>query len=349
MPDIAIVILNWNGKAFLEVFLSPLLDSIASSNAEVVVADNGSTDGSVAFLQEVYPQLRLILFDRNHGFTGGYNKALQQIEAKYYILLNSDIEVDPNWLKPLADFMEGNAHVGICMPKMLSLKQPEYFEYAGACGGFIDRFGYPFCRGRILSYIEKDTGQYDTPLQIFWASGACLMIRAALFHELGGFDERFFAHMEEIDLCWRAQLAGHQVWVVPASKVFHVGGGTLPSDAPQKLYLNYRNNLWMLYKNLPKRRRFVVLASRILFDYLSAFVYLIQGKPVLFLAVWRAHCHFWKRRKTMVSARKGAINRALTTTIWDGSIVLGFFLHRKNPTFDGIVGKSPINHLQPPF
>ena len=341
----AIVILNWNGKAFLEAFLSPLLDSIATLDAQVIVADNGSTDGSVAFLQEVYPQLRLILFDRNHGFTGGYNKALQQIEAKYYILLNSDIEVDSYWLQPLVDFMDAHPQTGVCMPKIRSLKQPDYFEYAGACGGFIDRFGYPFCRGRILSHIEKDTGQYDTPVQIFWASGACMMIRAALFHELGGFDERFFAHMEEIDLCWRAQLAGHQVWVVPTSKVFHVGGGTLPNDAPHKLYLNYRNNLWMLYKNLPKRRRLAILAARVLFDYLSAIIYLIQGKPVLFLAVLRAHRHFWKGRKIMGDGRRAGcragcrdvINRVSTSTIWNGSIVLGFFLYRKNPTYDRIV------------
>ena len=318
----------------MEAFLFPLLDSIASFDAEVVIADNGSTDGSVAFLQEVYPQLRLILFDHNLGFTGGYNRALQQIDAKYYILLNSDIEVDSHWLKPLVDFMEVNPKAGICMPKIRSLKHRDYFEYAGACGGFIDRFGYPFCRGRILSFIEQDNGQYDAPMEIFWASGACFMIRAQLFHELGGFDARFFAHMEEIDLCWRAQLAGHQVWVVPQSTVFHVGGGTLPNDSPQKLYLNYRNNLWMLYKNVPRKKRLNVLVSRVLLDYMSAFIYLIQCKPALFFAVLKAHCHFWRGRKKVLPIRRDAINRI--PTIWNGSIVLRFFLSRKKLTFQKI-------------
>jgi len=275
-----------------------LLDSIALvPEAKVIIADNGSTDDSVAFLRAHFPRLRLILFEQNLGYTGGYNRALQQIEAKYYILLNSDIQVEPDWLEPLVSFMESHPLVGACMPKIRSLSQPDHFEYAGACGGFIDRLGYPFCRGRILSHIERDKGQYDTPIEIFWASGACLMIRSQLFHELGGFDERFFAHMEEIDLCWRAQLTGHQVWVIPQSRIFHVGGGTLPNDSPRKLYLNYRNNLWMLHKNLPARGRLYILTFRALLDFLSAFVYLIQGKFALFTAVFRAYRHFWSGRK----------------------------------------------------
>ncbi|MCL2727116.1 MAG: glycosyltransferase family 2 protein [Bacteroidales bacterium] len=328
----AIVILNWNGKAFLKAFLSPLLDSIASTpEAEVIIADNGSTDGSIDFLQAHYPQLRLILFEQNLGYTGGYNQALAQIKADYYVLLNSDVQVDSNWLEPLISFMELNPQAGICMPKIRSLNQPDYFEYAGACGGFIDRWGYPFCRGRILSHIEHDHGQYDTPIEIFWASGTCLMIRAALFHELGGFDERFFAHMEEIDLCWRAKLRGQQVWVVPQSLVFHVGGGTLSNDSPKKLYLNYRNNLWMLHKNLPKGKRFVTLTFRILLDYLSAFVYLIRCKPTLFSAVFRAHRHFWKGRGQVSPQARGTVGH-----IWGKSIVWRFFLKRKKLTFDKI-------------
>jgi len=339
MSTTSIVILNWNGKAFLEAFLSPLLDSIASfEGAEVVVADNGSTDGSVDFLQEHYPQLRLIRFGENSGYTGGYNRALQQIDADYYILLNSDIEVSPHWLPPLLSFMESHPQAAICMPKIRSLSQPDYFEYAGACGGFIDRLGYPFCRGRILSHVERDSGQYDTPVEIFWASGACLMIRARVFHELGGFDERFFAHQEEIDLCWRAKLTGHQVWVVPQSCVFHVGGGTLPNDSPGKLYLNHRNNLWMLHKNLPKKGRFGTLVLRMLLDYSSAFIYLIQGKFSLFSSVFRAHRHFWKGRKTsghnLAECATPEAIRSVQAATYSKSIVWHFFLHRKRLTFE---------------
>ena len=326
----AIIILNWNGKAFLEAFLPPLLDSITSaSQTEVIIADNGSTDESVDFLRTQHPRLRLILFEQNFGYTGGYNRALQQVEAKYYVLLNSDIQVAPHWLPPLTSFMESHPQAGACMPKIRSLSQLDHFEYAGACGGFIDRLGYPFCRGRILSHVEQDLGQYDTPVEVFWASGACLMIRSRLFHELGGFDERFFAHMEEIDLCWRAKLKGHQVWVVPQSLVFHVGGGALPNDSPRKLYLNYRNNLWMLYKNLPKERRLFTLTSRILMDSLSAFIYLIQGKPALFSAVCKAHRHFWKGRKRFPPQTVKTVGH-----IWHKSIVWSFFLHGKKLTFD---------------
>ena len=335
----AIVILNWNGKAFLEAFLSPLLACItATPEVEVVIADNNSTDGSVDFLRTHHPQLRLILFDQNWGYAGGYNRALQQIEARYYILLNSDIEVTPDWLPPLIAFMDTTPQAGICMPKIRSTTQRDHFEYAGACGGFIDRYGYPFCRGRILSRIEQDCGQYDAPMEVFWASGACLMIRATLFHELGGFDDRFFAHMEEIDLCWRAKLKGHQAWVVPQSIVFHVGGGTLPNDSPYKCYLNHRNNLWMLYKNLPKKKRFPILAARITLDHLSALIYLIQGKPALSAAVWRAHRHFWNGRKEVSrqiveNASQNAMNHT-KKTIWSKSIVWHFFIHRKRRTFD---------------
>ena len=335
----AIVILNWNGKVFLETFLFPLLDSIASvEGAEVVVADNGSTDGSVAFLQEYHPQLRLILFEENLGYTGGYNQALRQIEATYYILLNSDVQVTPQWLASLHSFMESNPQVAICMPKVRALSQPNSFEYAGACGGFIDRFGYPFCRGRILSRIEDDHGQYDSPKEIFWASGVCLMIRAPIFHELGGFDPRFFAHQEEIDLCWRAKLAGHQVWVVPQSCIYHVGGGTLPNDSPHKLYLNYRNNLWMLYKNLPKKRRFGILFARLMLDCFSAFIYLIQGKFVLFSSVFRAHRHFWRGRKTperrLAECATPEAIRSVQAATYGKSIVWHFFLRGKRLTFE---------------
>ena len=307
----AIVILNWNGKAFLEAFLSPLLDSIASSDAQVIVADNGSTDGSVAFLQEVYPQLRLILFDRNHGFTGGYNKALQQIEAKYYVLLNSDIKVDPHWLKPLVDFMDSNPQAGVCMPKIRSFKQPDFFEYAGACGGFIDRYGYPFCRGRILSHIEKDTGQYDTPVEIFWASGACLFIRLHDFKEAGGLDSQFFAHQEEIDLCWRLNARGKRIVCLPQSVIYHVGAATLKKTNPQKEYLNFRNNLLMLYKNLPNPYYSRIMRIRVFLDYLSATHCLMRGQWANAWAIYKARRDFHRMKAQYDAVRHENLEKSM--------------------------------------
>ncbi|MBR5100524.1 MAG: glycosyltransferase family 2 protein, partial [Bacteroidales bacterium] len=256
--DTAVVILNWNGLKMLQTYLPLLEQRTTCCGAFIVVADNGSTDGSVEWLQEHHPQIRLICFDQNHGFTGGYNRALREIDADYYVLLNSDVEVTDGWLEPLVGFLEENPDAGICQPKVLSVAERNRFEYAGAAGGFIDRFGYPFCRGRILSNLELDKGQYDEPEECFWATGACMVVRSALYHHLSGLDESFFAHMEEIDFCWRAKLLGYQVWCVPASTVYHVGGGTLPNNSPRKLYFNYRNNLLMLYKNLPdsiRRRR----------------------------------------------------------------------------------------------
>src|SRR5574344_1219898 len=253
--DTAVVILNWNGKKFLETYLPSLTQNTDRENAFIVVADNGSTDGSVEWMEVNYPDIRVIEFDKNWGFTGGYNRAFNEIDADYYVLLNSDIEVTPGWLDNLLSFMEDNPDVGICQPKVLAMHDKTSFEYAGAAGGFIDRYGYPFCRGRILSKVEKDHGQYDEPMETFWATGACLMIRSSLYHHLGGLDESFFAHMEEIDLCWRAKLLGYEVWCVPSSVIYPVGGGTFHNNSPQKLYLNYRNNLLMLYKNLPEKIR----------------------------------------------------------------------------------------------
>ena len=342
MHSVAIVILNWNGRMFLEKYLPSLLASLADQPyATVIVADNGSTDGSLAFLQEHYPQLRTIIFAENHGYTGGYNKALEQIEADYYLLLNSDILCPSGWLAPLYDWMETHPETGICAPKLRAVVNPAYFEYAGACGGFIDGLGYPFCRGRILSKIEVDHGQYDKPVEIFWASGACLMIRSQLFHQLGGLDNAFFAHMEEIDLCWRAHLSGAQVWVVPQSHVFHLGGGSLPNDSPRKLYLNYRNNLCMLYKNLTTRQLFPVLCARILLDYMAASLYLLQGHPRLTLAVFRGHHHFWWRlrpklsRQAVLQARPEH-KKACQKLIWPHSIVLAFFRRRQKLRFEDL-------------
>ncbi|MDR1129512.1 MAG: glycosyltransferase family 2 protein, partial [Prevotellaceae bacterium] len=247
----AIVILNWNGKHFLEKFLGKVFDSISDSdmqNTKIIVADNASTDDSVEWVNAACPRAELILLDKNYGFADGYNKALKQVDAEYYVLLNSDIEVTDGWLSPLTEYMDSNPTVAACAPKLRAFNNPEFFEYAGAGGGFIDKYGYIFCRGRILDSIEKDNGQYDNVMHVFWATGAALMVRAALFHRAGGLDGEFFAHMEEIDLCWRLQLMGYKISNVPESVVYHVGGGALPNNSPRKLYLNYRNNLMMMAK-----------------------------------------------------------------------------------------------------
>ena len=322
--DIAVVILNWNGLKMLQTYLPALVERTTCCGAFIVVADNGSTDGSVEWLQAHHPDIRTLCLDRNHGFTGGYNRALREIDADYYILLNSDVEVGENWLEPLAGFMEEHPEVGVCQPKILSVAERDRFEYAGAAGGFIDRYGYPFCRGRILSNVEKDEGQYDEAEECFWATGACMMVRSSLYHHLGGLDERFFAHMEEIDFCWRAKLLGYQVWCVPASTVWHVGGGTLPNNSPRKLYFNYRNNLLMLYKNLPDSIRRHRIFVRMILDGMSASIYLVTGKWSFFRAVWKAHRDYRRLRRdedpSPFEKERGRIG------LYDRSIVLKFFL-----------------------
>ena len=272
MSRTAVVILNWNGKAFLEQFIPSVLECMPPDDV-LYVADNGSQDGSVELLREKWPsQVRLILLDRNYGFTGGYNRALAHLEAgsseryDYYLLLNSDIEVTPGWLTELEAFMDSRPRCAVCAPKILSYSRRGWFEHAGASGGFVDRWYFPYCRGRILDRIEEDRGQYDTPCRVFWASGAACMVRSEVWRELGGLEESFFAHMEEIDMCWRAMLAGWEVWVDPRSVVYHVGGGTLPNNSPGKLYLNFRNNLLMMYRNLPRRSRSRIILARMCLD-----------------------------------------------------------------------------------
>lgn len=312
----AIVILNWNTEGFLREFLPGLLLSAAKvEGAEVVVADNASTDGSLKVMAEDFPQVRTLKFEKNLGFTGGYNEAFRRLAEEkeapeYFVLINSDIEVTDGWLGPLVEWMDNHPRCGACAPKLHSFQEREKFEYAGAAGGYIDRFGYPFCRGRILNKLEADTGQYDSPADVMWATGACLMVRSSVFNDLGGLDGRFFAHMEEIDMCWRMQLHGWKVTVVPDSTVYHVGGGTLPAASPFKLFLNFRNNLLMLQNNLPHTYALSFLrkgasaeeaagkgirkASRTIFvrkclDGLSAAVYLLTFKWDFFRSVWRAH------------------------------------------------------------
>ncbi|MBO7371320.1 MAG: glycosyltransferase family 2 protein [Bacteroidales bacterium] len=330
--DTAIVILNWNGLHFMKRFLPVLKANTPKENFFLVVADNGSTDGSVEWLKAEHADVQLIEFDKNYGFTEGYNRAFRQIEADYYILLNSDVEVTPGWAQTLINFMEDNPDAGICQPKILSESNRDTFEYAGAAGGFIDHFGYPFCRGRILSNIEKDHGQYDEEEEVFWAAGACMVVRSSLYHHLGGLDEHFFAHMEEIDFCWRAKLLGFQVWAVPQAKVYHVGGGTLPNNSPRKLYFNYRNNLLMLYKNLPGNLRWRLITIRKVLDFCSAMVYLLSFKWDWCKAVFQAHRDYRKLKKvedhSVFSEEFNDIGH------YRGSILLKFFLSGKKLTYD---------------
>ncbi len=330
---VKIVILNWNGRAHLERFLPSVVAH--SKGASIVVADNGSSDDSVSFVREHYPQVELLLLDRNYGFAEGYNRALSQIEADCYVLLNSDVEVEEGWLDPLVAMLEADERIAALAPKILAYERRSDFEYAGAAGGFLDCFGYPFCRGRILDTIEKDRGQYDTAREVFWASGACMVVRADLFHKLGGFDGDFFAHMEEIDLCWRMQLAGYRVMVEPRSRVFHLGGGTLPNNSARKLYLNYRNNLSMLFKNLSRRSLLPVLFTRMVLDGLSALVFLLQRRPDFFKVVFRAHMDFYHALgKLRIKRRLIQQNRvaSASSNIYKGSIILRHALGKR--TFD---------------
>jgi GT2 family glycosyltransferase len=289
----AIVILNFNGQKYLDQFL-PLVIRYQES-AELYVADNGSTDNSLAFLRENYPQIKIIAIPQNKGFSTGYNIALGQIKAKYYVLLNSDIELTEGWLKPMLDWMEKNPKTAACQPKIKAYKRKNFFEHAGAAGGFIDFLGYPFCRGRIFEGIEEDYNQYQTSSEIFWATGACMLIRADLYHQLGGLDDDFFAHMEEIDLCWRLKRRGHQIFYIQESTVYHVGGGTLSYQSPFKVFLNFRNNLALLTKNLPKSRLYQVLLIKLMLDLLAFTFFLIKGHPSSAWAVLKAYFSFYSR------------------------------------------------------
>jgi GT2 family glycosyltransferase len=332
MTNIAIVILNWNGQHYLQQFLPSVCAHSDLPGTEIVIVDNGSSDNSVPFLRDAFPKVRLIEFQQNHGFAMGYVLALAQIEATYYVLLNTDVEVTPGWLLPLFNAMEANPDIGACMPKLLVYNQQHSFEYAGASGGFIDKFGYPFCRGRILSTLEKDDGQYDDFRNVFWASGACMFVRASAYNKAGGLDGEFFAHMEEIDLCWRMQRVGYTIAVIPKSTVYHVGGGTLPNNTPRKLYLNYRNNLFLLFKNLPVFQLIPVIPIRMILDGMSAIVYLFNGSGRFFFTVIRAHLAFQRRIPLLIKMRrqlKGTIRTGKIKVVYPGSIVFDYFVRRK--------------------
>lgn len=331
----SVVILNWNGEKFLRDYLPSVVSFCESADTEVVVADNASTDGSIALLKSDFPTVRIIQLDRNYGFAGGYNRALSQLDSEYYVLCNSDIELKKDPITPIIRMMDSDGDIAVCAPKLKALLNPEMFEYAGAAGGFIDKYGYPFCRGRIMDTVEKDEGQYNDACEIFWSTGAFMVVRASVWKELGGLDDSFFAHMEEIDLCWRVRNRGYKVMYCPEAEAFHLGGGTLNQGNPKKIFLNFRNSLWMLMKNLPGKSLFITLYIRMLMDGASAMVYLMGGKFSYFWAVLRAHLAFYANIPRLWRARKslGALATKKTDAMLDGSMVWRYMV-KKLRTFN---------------
>ena len=328
--DISVVILNWNGSAMLQRFLPSVIRY--SEEAEIIVADNGSTDHSIDLLQEKFPSVRILPFRENYGFAEGYNRAIQQIETPYVLLLNDDVEVTPHWLQPLLAFMNHHPEVAACQPKILSETQRELFEYAGACGGFIDHLGYPYCRGRIFNHVEKDRGQYDQVCPIFWATGAALLVRTDVYRKEGGLDKRFFAHMEEIDFCWRLRSRNYGIYCIPQSTVYHVGGGTLPKSHPRKTFLNFRNNLLMLYKNLPEERLNSTLRIRYFLDLVAALKMLLSGQVKESMAIVKALRTFFKIRHDFDRERKENLQKQQLKDIPEmrnESLLVAFYLKKK--------------------
>ena len=315
MKKVSVVILNWNGVGMLQKFLPQVVAHSQGEGVEVCVADNASTDESVAYLKTNYPDVRLIVLDKNYGFADGYNKALQQVEAEYVVLLNSDVEVTPHWLEPLVAYMDAHPEVAACQPKLRSERNKAYFEYAGAAGGYLDKYGYPFCRGRIFEVVEKDERQYDTIKPVLWATGAALFIRLKDYREAGGLDGRFFAHMEEIDLCWRLRSRGRGIVCIPQSVVYHVGAATLKKENPRKTFLNFRNNLLMLYKNLPEKELKHVMFVRGVLDGVAALVFLMKGEKEAAQAVLQARKEFKRLRSEYESSRKENLERTVTDAI----------------------------------
>ncbi|WP_430814493.1 glycosyltransferase family 2 protein [Carboxylicivirga sp. RSCT41] len=329
MAKTAVVILNWNGRALLEKFLPIVVNNSRHPNVDIIVADNASSDDSVAFIKENFVNVGVIQLDINYGFAGGYNRALQQVNADYFLLLNSDIAPEPGWLEPLISVMDENSELGACMPKVRAYNEPDKFEYAGAAGGYIDMFGYPFCRGRILNRIESDKGQYNKPLSVFWATGAALMIRSELYLKSGGLDEAFFAHMEEIDLCWRLKSMGHAIKVIPSSEVLHVGGATLSQQNARKTYLNFRNNLLMLVKNLPSDRLLIILFFRMVLDGIAGLHFITTGELGHFTAVLKAHFSFYRMLPYAIRLRRQQAGFRLKKAhkeIYPQSIIWAFYI-----------------------
>ena len=329
---IAVVILNWNGVHFLEKFLPNVLQH--SSIAEVIVADNQSTDNSVNYLKQHFTNVKIIINSSNEGFAKGYNLALEHLKADYYVLLNSDVEVSANWIEPIIDLMEKNPKIAACQPKILDFNHKTKFEYAGAAGGMIDKLGYPFCRGRLFNVLEEDKGQYNNQMEVFWATGACLFVKADAFWKVGGFDEDYFAHMEEIDLCWRMKNIGYQIHVEPASVVYHVGGGTLNKLSPKKTFLNFRNNLITLTKNASSKGLMFKIIYRMVLDGIAAFKFLLDGNPSHFWAVIKAHISFYNFLPSTIQKRKSLHKmngfKYSTTGFFEKNVVFEHFMHKKN-------------------
>ncbi len=339
LPSVAVVILSWNGKSFLEQFLPSVVKS-TYPNCKIYVADNASTDDSVPYVHDHYPDVEVLELGGNLGYAGGYNEALKRIESDYFVLLNQDVEVPENWIEPVIELMESDRSVAACQPKIKQFQNRNMFEYAGAAGGWIDRYGLPFCQGRIFDDYERDIGQYDQPCEIFWASGAALFVRSQVYHETGGLDEDFFAHMEEIDLCWRMKLAGFKVMNCPSSEVYHVGGGSLPKGNPKKVYLNFRNNLIILAKNLPADRLYKKLLLRMILDQVASFRGLTHGLPKDWLAVQKAHLHFLQSWKTCLQKRteiQRKVNNPNYSGVYHRSIVWDHF----------VLGKKRFSDLKP--
>lgn len=313
MNKVAVVILNWNGCDMLRSFLPSVVGF--SKEADVYVADNGSTDKSVEMLNREFPSVHIISLGRNYGFAEGYNRALAEIKSEYVVLLNSDVEVTDHWLNPLISYMDAHPEVAACQPKLLSWRNKGMFEYAGASGGFIDRFGYPYCRGRIMGTVEKDEGQYDSIISVFWATGAALFIRLADYKDVGGLDDRFFAHMEEVDMCWRLRARGRQIVCIPQSVVYHVGGATLKKENPRKTFLNFRNNLIMLYKNLPSSELKKVMAIRAILDYVALLSFLLKFQVPNAVAVFHARREFHRMRASYLSERRDNLKKTCVEAI----------------------------------
>lgn len=337
LPKIAVVVLNWNGLSWLQKFLPSLVENSNYPNVEIWLADNASTDNSVVFVNENFPSIKIHVNNKNYGFAGGYNHALKHIPADYYVLLNSDVEVTPNWISPVIELMESNDLIAACQPKLLDYNHKDTFEYAGAAGGMVDVLGYPFCRGRIIDTMEKDEGQYNEVAEIFWASGACMFIKSKLYHQSGGLDKDFFAHMEEIDLCWRLKNMGYHILYCPDSVVYHVGGGTLHSGNPRKTYLNFLNNRVMLLKNLPTFAALKNFIVRDILDLIAFFKGMISGdiknSKAILKALWQLHSRIFfylkKTKRTRKIVEKYKIGEPSSLGIYRFSIVFNYFVLKK--------------------
>ncbi|WP_085536215.1 glycosyltransferase family 2 protein [Massilibacteroides vaginae] len=337
MKEVAVVILNWNGKALMEEFLPSVIAYTPTDKADIVVADNGSTDDSVEMLKAKFPEVQLILLDKNYGFAEGYNQALKHIDNKYTVLLNSDVEVTPGWIDAPLNVMNDQPEIAAVQPKILAQRNKKYFEYAGACGGFMDRYGYPYCRGRVLHAIEEDRGQYDMPVDILWATGACHFVRTEVYKKEGGLDGRFFAHQEEVDFCWRLRCRGYRLICTPDSVVYHVGGATLSVESPHKTYLNFRNNLLMVYKNLGEADLEHVMRTRFFLDYLAALKFLLTGHFKNAKAIYKARQDFFELKESYLPIRKENLQKTVLSPIPElsrKSLIVSFYLKGKRKYSD---------------